>query len=811
MPKANILIVEDEAVVAADLAGKLERAGYRTVGISADGQDALETAKALAPDLVLMDIRLAGPMDGIKTAERIQSIRNIPIVYLTAHSDMTTLRRAAATEPFGYILKPFEERDVTTQIEIALFKHQAERRLRESEERYRKLVETAMDSIITFDHGGLILSCNPATEKMFGYRIEEMVGRNISMLIPTWFADGVDGSPRDAATRIMRLIGLWREVNGQRRQGDAFPVEIAVSESFSNGEIRYTGILRDISERKRTEAELRWRAGLLAQTHDAVVVWRMGGGIIYWNHGAEELYGWKVAEAAGRPIHQLLSTELPLSEEEFHRQLIENGRWQGEIRQATRDGQPVVVESRMVTMSEEHGDLLVLETNRDVTERRAIHEKVCQLAEELEARVEDRTKELLQSQTLLRQLASELTIAEQRERRRIATDLHDYLAQLLVCARLKVSQSRVRSEDTEVEVWLGESDDILQQALTYTRSLVAQLTPMALHEFGLAAALKWLAEQMRQQYQLTVQVEVQAATTVTLPEDQSVLIFQSIRELLINVAKHARVDQATVRMEQRDGRLVIAVVDEGLGSDQAASAPKTLSSKFGLFSIGERMRALGGKFEFKSSPGKGTTAALSLPLPAVGGQTEDAVTKPHATSVLRPQAAPADREYSQPRLRKSAFGAGAHLLQEKDSIEDNPRIRVLLVDDHALVRNGLSSVLRYHTELQVIGEAADGEEAVALAAALKPDVVVMDVNMPRMDGVEASKRIKRDLPSTVVIGLSMHEGGDHESAMRESGAAAYLTKDSAPERLIETILRCRAASLTGPSAFLSSSSLSERP
>ena len=166
MPKANILIVEDEAVVAADLAGKLERAGYRAIGIASEGEDAIETAKALGPDLVLMDIRLAGPMDGIKTAERIQASRNIPIVYLTAHSDMDTLRRAASTEPFGYILKPIEERDVTTQIEIALFKHQAERRLRESEERYRKLVETAMDSIVTFDHAGLILSCNAADVRL---------------------------------------------------------------------------------------------------------------------------------------------------------------------------------------------------------------------------------------------------------------------------------------------------------------------------------------------------------------------------------------------------------------------------------------------------------------------------------------------------------------------------------------------------------------------------------------------------------------------------------------------------------------------
>jgi PAS domain S-box-containing protein len=798
MPKANILIVEDEAVVAADLAGKLERAGYRSIGISADGEDAVEMTNTHAPDLVLMDIRLAGSMDGIKTAERIQASRNIPIIYLTAHSDMATLRRAAATEPFGYILKPFEERDVTTQIEIALFKHQAERRLRESEERYRRLVETAMDSIITFDHAGLILSCNPATEKMFGYRIDEMIGRNISVLIPAWFAEEGDGASGDTTNRIMKLIGLWRELNGRRRQGDAFPVEIAVSESFSNGEVRYTGVLRDISERKRTEAELRWRAGLLAQTHDAVVVWRMGGGIIYWNHGAEELYGWKVGEAAGRPIHQLLSTALPLSEQEFHRHLVENGRWQGEIQQLTKDGETVIVESRMVTMTEEYGGILVLETNRDVTERRAIHEKVCRLAEELEDRVNERTKELVQSQTLLRQLASELTIAEQRERRRIATDLHDYLAQLLVCARLKVSQSRGRSEDTEVESWLGESDDILQQALTYTRSLVAQLTPMALHEFGLAAALKWLADQMRQQYQLLVQVDAQTGMSVGLPEDQSVLIFQSIRELLINVVKHARVDQASIRMEQREGRLVIAVIDEGLGSDQPALSPQTLSSKFGLFSIGERMRALGGTFAFRSTPGKGTTATLSVPLAPAG--TDLRGTPAPAEPKVMPQSQPAATQgnYATLKVQTSPFGSSAQTVP----LEARLRIRVLLVDDHALVRNGLSSVLRYHTELQVVGEAADGEEAVALAAALKPDVVLMDVNMPRMDGVEASRRIKRDLPSTVVIGLSMHEGEHHEHAMRESGAAAYLTKDSAPERLIETILRCRAASLAGTSASL---------
>jgi PAS domain S-box-containing protein len=756
MPKADILIVEDEAVVAADLAGKLERAGYRSVGIAADGADAIKSAKAMAPDLVLMDIRLSGNTDGIDTAEQIRAFRNVPIVYLTAHSDADTLRRAATTEPFGYILKPFEERDLTTQIEIALYKHQAERRLRESEERYRKLVETAMDSIITFDPGGLILSCNAATERMFGYRSEDLVGRNVSMLIPAWFSEFGDASPADATSRLMRLIGLWRELNGRRRQGDLFPVEIAVSESFASGEIRYTGILRDISERKRTEVELRWRAGLLAQTHDAVIVWRLGGGVMYWNRGAAELYGWTVAEAAGKPVHQLLGTALPLTEEEFHRQLIEARRWQGEIRQRKKDGTTVVVESRMVTMTEDQGGILVLETNRDVTDRHAMHEQ-------LENRVKERTQELLQSQTLLRQLASELTVAEQRERRRIATDLHDYLAQLLVCTRLKVSQSRARPMEPEVESWLSESEDILQQALTYTRTLVAQLTPMALHEFGLPAALKWLGDQMRQQHRLTVKVELDDRLSVTLPEDQSVLVFQSVRELLINVAKHARVDKASIRVTQDESVLRITVRDEGGGLDPATFSAAGHSSKFGLFSIRERMHALGGLFELLSAPGKGTTATLTLPITNIA------------------EAKNLSSESPLPKLSRQDSS-----LQSYSEIPST-RIRVLLVDDHAMVRQGLRSVLDAYPDVEVVGEASNGEEAVQMVERLRPSLVVMDINMPKMNGVEATAMIKARYPDTIVIGLSVQTGEEAQRAIIKAGAVVLLTKEAAVDELYRTI------------------------
>ncbi len=466
----------------------------------------------------------------------------------------------------------------------------------------------------------------------------------------------------------------------------------------------------------------------------------------------------------------------------FLRELVATGHWYGEIKHRTKEGKTVIVESRMVTMEDPSG-MLVLETNRDVTERHAIHQEVCRLAEELDDRVRERTKELVQSQALLRQLASELTIAEQRERRKLAADLHDYLAQLLVAVRLKVSQSRSRLSQSDADHWLAEAEEVLQKALDYTRSLVAQLAPMTLQEFGLPAALKWLGNQMAHQYQLNVSVDCDPLT-VPMPEDQAVLLYQSVRELLINVAKHARVDKAAVRMRLEDGRLQVTVTDEGIGSS-AEIMNNGAAAKFGLFSIKERMTALGGWFAVDSAPGKGTMATLTLPLP---GSAE--------TKVLSPESGLQKTQHA--ALNSENRSHSALNTQHSALYQQHPNaIRVLLVDDHDMVRKGLRSVLGDHPRLVVVGEAADGEEAVALAASLKPTVVIMDVNMPKMDGVEAARRIKQSQPSIIVIGLSMHDSGQHEEKMRESGASAYLTKDSACSRLPETIFRCQADAANG--------------
>ena len=254
--------------------------------------------------------------------------------------------------------------------------------------------------------------------------------------------------------------------------------------------------------------------------------------------------------------------------------------------------------------------------SEDITERKRAEERLAQFAAELEQRVAERTYDLAQSEDRLRTLATELNLAEQRERKRLAMELHDHLQQMLVLGRITIGQGkRMAAGVPAYEQVLKKVDDIFSDALAYTRTLVSDLSPTVLRDHGLAAALQWLGTYM-QKYNQTVTVIVPDDADLKLPEDQVILLFQSVRELLINSSKHARTGEATVRMEQRDGLLRMDVRDEGAGFDLAAAGTPSggISSKFGLFSIRERMRALGGSFEIESALGKGTTATLVLPL-----------------------------------------------------------------------------------------------------------------------------------------------------------------------------------------------------
>lgn len=183
--RARLLIVEDEGIVALNIQRRLEGLGYNIVAKVASGEEAIIAAEETSPNLVLMDIKLEGNIDGIEAAAQIRERFQIPVVYLTAYTNEETLNRAKLTEPYGYILKPFEARDLATTIEVALYKYQMEQQLREREEWLATTLKSIGDAVITTDSQGLITFMNPVAEALTRWSLEEVIGNDLTRVFQT--------------------------------------------------------------------------------------------------------------------------------------------------------------------------------------------------------------------------------------------------------------------------------------------------------------------------------------------------------------------------------------------------------------------------------------------------------------------------------------------------------------------------------------------------------------------------------------------------------------------------------------------------
>lgn len=261
MSTTTILIVEDEAIVAADLAGKLQQLGYEVAGIAAAGEKAITQAGSLRPQLVLMDIKLEGPMDGIEAAEVIRRRHDVPVIYLTAHSDVATLSRAKLTGPFGYILKPFEERELATQIELALYKHQAERELREQREWLRVTLTSIGDAVIAADNTGRISFVNPVAESLTGWKAEEAMGRPVTDVfrIVNEQTGQTLAEPVSQVLRHSRAVALTNHAALVTKDGRLVPVEDSAAPILdATGKlIGAVLVFHDVTDNRRAEEALR--------------------------------------------------------------------------------------------------------------------------------------------------------------------------------------------------------------------------------------------------------------------------------------------------------------------------------------------------------------------------------------------------------------------------------------------------------------------------------------------------------------------------------------------------------------------------
>lgn len=261
---ARILLVDDQGLMAMDIDRQLRALGYLPVGHATCGAQALEMARALHPDLVLMDVDLSGEMDGITAAHTIRAQCDLPVVFLTALAAEETLTRAKLSEPYGYIHKPFSEREMQTVIEIALYKHEADVQLKQTVDSLRAsvihtqaILDNMVDAVITINAHGQMESFNPAACAMFGYTTDEVIGNNVSMLMPQPHRRQHDSYLSNFRTSgEARIIGRPRELEGQRKDGTIFPINLSVSKLELPGRTTFIGLIMDITQRRQNEDEI---------------------------------------------------------------------------------------------------------------------------------------------------------------------------------------------------------------------------------------------------------------------------------------------------------------------------------------------------------------------------------------------------------------------------------------------------------------------------------------------------------------------------------------------------------------------------
>jgi len=434
----------------------------------------------------------------------------------------------------------------------------------------------------------------------------------------------------------------------------------------------------------------------------------------------------------------------------------------GEIRLVGARGRATPVQIATRPMEAGEGPLGYMAIT-DLTARKQAEEEVCRLNATLEQRVAERTAVAEHRTEQLRALAAELSQAEQNERRRLAQRLHDNLQQILYAARLALGGARrPAGDDAKTARALDRVEQLLNDALAESRWLTAELSPPVLYDGGLVPAFHRLARQFAEQHQLDVDVDA-PDDLAPLDDVLRAFLFEAVRELLFNIVKHAHVDRAAVEVLQPSEDYVHVVVsDHGAGFDpQRLAEAEPTSGNFGLFSVGERLEALGGCLDIATSPGDGTRITLAAPRTLPSQLTR--------------------------RLARAACAAEATAGQITAGMAAANGLRLLVVDDHQVLRQGLATMLGQQPDVHLVAEAASGEEALDLAPRILPDIVLMDLTMSGIDGIETTRRLKAQMPEVCVIALSMHEEADCAEALLAAGATTYLTKGGPFDTLMTAI------------------------
>lgn len=801
MSTLRIMVVEDQAIVAKDIKATLEGLGYEVPAVAHTGEDAVRKAAETVPDLILMDINLRGEMDGIEAVGRIREKADIPVIFLTAYSDQATLDRAKLTSPMAYLIKPFEESELRTAIEVALWRHGMEKRLRESERRFRTIFENANDEIVYLDSKGIVIDVNKKVFDIFGFVPEEVIGKNV-FEIPFMDRANLELVTEEFVHAIE--MGNARLLVIESKHKDGHPVYVEASTNLLEENGRVEGvlvILRDITGRKKQEKE---REGLIAALRASeeryrALVNNAGVPIIYYdldgriqliNKVGARVFGGMVDELVGKSLSEVVPAYAPSmlarlkhlaqtrvgAEFEEFLDLPWGKYWFVTNMQPVIDGEGRVCGAQIVS--------------QDITERKQMEQRIREYSEELEERLEeleaayeklkelDKLKDSFLS-TVSHELRTPLTSiksfaeillnysddpATQKEFLGIINEETDRLTRLIndVLDIAKIESGRIQWEISQLNI-----PEIIESAMHATHGLVAQ-------------------------GELSVTVECPPNLPAVWGDRDRIV--QVITNLIGNAVKFTPPEgkiwiEAGVLSEEGKGdhadMVKVSVTDTGIGIppeehhkifEKFYQVGNTLEGKpmgtgLGLPICKEIIEHFGGKIWVESDRGKGATFSFTLP---IARETPGGATAPGVPEGREVAAAPS-------AVKESAGG-------EKPAVRKNNgrQRKILVVDDEANIRRFLNHELTQKGYLVV--EAANGHDAIRMAREHLPDLITLDVLMPDITGLDVTAVLKKD-PATKDIPIVIISVMEWQERAFELGAADYITKPCNMAEMVRKIGR----------------------
>lgn len=648
MPKVKIIIADRENVTALNLKKQLESLGYQILGIASTGEEALQKTENQRPDLVIMDIRLGGMLDGIQAAEKINTQCRIPVIYMIDTAGQTTVRRSKISEPFGYIFKPVDEKFLYPTIEIALFRHKMDKKIKESEWWLNTILNSIGDGVIVIDGHGLIRFFNPVAEQLTGWSREQAIDKSLGEVVT--IMDEATKAPLDIVNAWMTDQSTHPTVGYQAsllaRGSRNIPVEISVAPiRYEPGS--FDGIVlafRDITERLQAVQEIRRQAKraealltvasrlnsqldlknvLVAVCKETTQVLGMTAAGIFLYDEDTDIFKIVAIYSTDERLDKLVDTHMEIPRPNFEELIREFGPV-GIIpdAQALKDityGQFIlqydIRSLAIVTMEKDQVNLGALTVVSSGEIREFTKDDIAFLKGVADQAISAITnarlfEQMRGSRERLQLLSKQLVDVQEAEKAYLARELHDQIGQVLTGLQFTLESSK-RLASGPLRSGLEDAQNLVSTLMRQIRELSLNLRPTTLDDMGLLSTLLWHIDQY------TLQTEVQVhfshfGLDKRFPPEIETTSYRIIQEALTNVARYAKVHEVDVKLHADDEVLRINVIDHGCGFNIDEILEK--KQAFGLTSMRERAFLVGGQLEIRSAAGQGTHIFVDLPL-----------------------------------------------------------------------------------------------------------------------------------------------------------------------------------------------------